>query len=125
MPGDGVRPAFFRNVRDVRIVAISQRSTAVAMASRPAVKFKLTGIFPAQVAADVGEGAADRRRQQQSDGLALRHAPPDRAREQEAADQRAAKRQLAAGRVGDAERRPPALGRAEEPGGEGIQTENL
>ncbi|OLC83469.1 MAG: hypothetical protein AUH72_04350 [Acidobacteria bacterium 13_1_40CM_4_65_8] len=51
MPGISSRPAFDRNTREVRIVRMPQRSTAAVIASRPAVKFKLTGALPAMVVA--------------------------------------------------------------------------
>src|SRR5262245_4003786 len=41
------RPAFERNFRDVRIVLSPDFSTARAIDSRPAVKFRLTGTLPA------------------------------------------------------------------------------
>ena len=44
-------PAFFTNAREVRIVSMPQRSIAAAIASWPAVKFRLTGTAPANVAA--------------------------------------------------------------------------
>src|SRR5262252_1815445 len=44
-------PALATNAREVRIVAIPVRSIAAAMASWPAVKFRLTGTMPANVAA--------------------------------------------------------------------------
>ena len=70
---------------------------------------------------DVGECAADRGGKEQADGRAGRHVTPDRAREQQAADQGAPERQLTAGRVGHAEGRPPALRGADEPGCQRIQ----
>ena len=63
---------------------------------------------------DVGEGAADRRRQQESDRRLAGCVATDGAREQKAADQRSAKGQLPAGRIGHAERRPLPLGRAKK-----------
>ena len=44
-----------------------QRSIAAAIASRPAVKFRLTGTLAGDRDGDVGERAADRGRQQQAD----------------------------------------------------------
>src|SRR5262245_2286822 len=47
MPGISSSPALARNVRDVRIVRMPVRSIAAAIASRPTVKFRLTGTRPA------------------------------------------------------------------------------
>ena len=47
MPSIGSMPAFDRKRRDVRIVLMPHRSIAVVIASRPAVKFRLTGTLPA------------------------------------------------------------------------------
>jgi hypothetical protein len=45
MPSRVSIPALERNTRDVRIVRMPQRSIAAAIASCPAVKFRLTGTF--------------------------------------------------------------------------------
>ena len=47
IPSSGSIPAFDRKRRDVTIVLISHCSMAIAIDSRPAVKFKFTGTFPA------------------------------------------------------------------------------
>ena len=51
MPGACGMFALARNVRDVSVTEMLQRSIAAAIASRPAVKFKLTGTRPAIEAA--------------------------------------------------------------------------
>ena len=55
----GSMPAFERNRRDVRIVLMADCSIAMAIDSRPAVKFRLTGTLPDNETADVGERSAD------------------------------------------------------------------
>ena len=47
MPGSGSISAFATNFRDVRIVVMPHVSMAAVIDSRPAVKFKLTDVFPA------------------------------------------------------------------------------
>ena len=47
MPSIGAISALAMNLRDVRMVVIPQRSIAAAIASRPAVKFRLTDVLPA------------------------------------------------------------------------------
>src|SRR3954471_8625053 len=47
MPGSAAMFAFARNVREVSTVVMPQRSMAAVIASRPAVKFRLTGMRPA------------------------------------------------------------------------------
>ncbi len=47
MPPIVSMPAFARKVLDVTIVRMPQRSIAAAIASWPAVKFRLTGMRPA------------------------------------------------------------------------------
>ena len=75
-------PAFARNTRDVRMVVIPHRSIAAAIASRPGREVQVDRHLAGQRRRDVGERAADRRRQQQPDvRLARRVAanPPRRA----------------------------------------------
>ena len=120
MPGICARPAFLRNARDVRIVAMlaafDRRGHRVAAGGEVQVDRDLAG----ERRRDVGERAADRRRQQQADRRLAGCVATDGAREQQAADQRAAEGQLAAGRIGHAERRPLPLGGAEEAGAERV-----
>ena len=61
--------ALARKTLEVMTVRISHCSMADAMASGPAVKFRLTGTRPASVSADVGQRAADGGGQQHADHL--------------------------------------------------------
>ena len=90
---------------------MSQRSIAAAIASRPAVKFRLTGTLPANDAAMLASAPPTEAGSSRPTSRVGWRVPADGAREQQAADERAAEGQLAAGRIGHAERRPTAASR--------------